>query len=488
MNEQSHIINKVFLEVNTSSQKSAFVIKDNVNSFLESELFPKLEILLDKYNVQNSIVRFDELHLEVAVDNWGNKEQLKEEITGLMEKKLQAMSGALKKKDAVVLDKDAEGKFISPDEKMETVFLYFLENGRLPWFGNREHIQEISRKQKWQQRMNNKHFVEKLNKILIESTFAIRRFVMQFSEKMVFDFVIAKNQNISKSDVSKIQQLAGYFSKTNQKLFLQFWMETVVEPSEQKAEIRLQKLQQLISGKKTLSTTRKKEFKTGVIPVLKKIYPGFLKEKDWNAIFESEIDISIPEKTKDEINNSIEELNESLNERSESILDNGEELLVQNAGLILLHPFFKSFFEKLDFLDKKGQLLTARKEMAVQALHYLATGSEVFFEGNLLLEKFLCNVTPKWPFSRDSLLNEQIKNEADSLLKAAIKHWHALKNTSANGLRYNFLQRDGKLVKTGENHRLLVERKTQDILLERINWNISVVKLPWMKHLLHVEW
>ncbi|MFW6310568.1 MAG: contractile injection system tape measure protein, partial [Prolixibacteraceae bacterium] len=85
-------------------------------------------------------------------------------------------------------------------------------------------------------------------------------------------------------------------------------------------------------------------------------------------------------------------------------------------------------------------------------------------------------------------LNEQIKNEAESLLEAAIKNWPALKNTSPDGLRQNFLQRDGKLIKKEENYRLLIERKTQDILLDKLNWNISVVKLPWMKNLLHVEW
>jgi hypothetical protein len=35
---------------------------------------------------------------------------------------------------------------------------------------------------------------------------------------------------------------------------------------------------------------------------------------------------------------------------------------------------------------------------------------------------------------------------------------------------------------------LIVERKAQDVLLEKLNWNISLVKFPWKKELITVEW
>jgi hypothetical protein len=34
----------------------------------------------------------------------------------------------------------------------------------------------------------------------------------------------------------------------------------------------------------------------------------------------------------------------------------------------------------------------------------------------------------------------------------------------------------------------MVERAAQDVLLDKITWNISLVKLPWVKELLFVEW
>ena len=70
MKEPVHIIDKVIFELNTTSQKTAFVIKDSVSNFLESELFPELERLLEKYDLQESVIRFDEMHLDVEIDKW----------------------------------------------------------------------------------------------------------------------------------------------------------------------------------------------------------------------------------------------------------------------------------------------------------------------------------------------------------------------------------------------------------------------------------
>ncbi len=129
-----------------------------------------------------------------------------------------------------------------------------------------------------------------------------------------------------------------------------------------------------------------------------------------------------------------------------------------------------------------------RRYIAVQALHFLTTGEEDFFEGNLVFCKFLCGVPLKIPVPRASLLTNFMKEEASHLLTEAIKHWPALKNTSPDGLRQMFLQRDGKLISKEQNFKLIVERKTQDILLDKLAWNISLVKLPWSNELLYIEW
>jgi hypothetical protein len=78
--------------------------------------------------------------------------------------------------------------------------------------------------------------------------------------------------------------------------------------------------------------------------------------------------------------------------------------------------------------------------------------------------------------------------EADHLLAAVIEHWGALGTASPDGLREGFLQREGKLEKRQSGWFLHIENKTLDILLDRLPWNLSLLKLPWMEEILKVEW
>jgi hypothetical protein len=164
------------------------------------------------------------------------------------------------------------------------------------------------------------------------------------------------------------------------------------------------------------------------------------------------------------------------------------EIAVQNAGLVILHPFLKYFFYLLKITNKLGEIIPSKREVAVQTLHYLATGSEEFFEGNLVLEKFLCGMPLNMPVPKQSLLTSRIRKEAEIMLSEVIKNWPALKNTSPAGLRQMFIQRDGKLIQNNKNCKLIIERKTQDILLEKLSWNISIIKLNWLSEMLYVEW
>jgi hypothetical protein len=51
------------------------------------------------------------------------------------------------------------------------------------------------------------------------------------------------------------------------------------------------------------------------------------------------------------------------------------------------------------------------------------------------------------------------------------------------------LLRPGKLIRKEDGDWLLqVESRTFDVLLEHLPWGISMIKLPWMKKMLWVEW
>ena len=161
--------------------------------------------------------------------------------------------------------------------------------------------------------------------------------------------------------------------------------------------------------------------------------------------------------------------------------------IVKNAGLILLHPFLKQFFNSCGFLDKENKIIKPTE--AVHLLHYVATKKEQQFESSLVFEKFLCNIPIQSSIERNIVLGDELKEKSEELLKAVLQNWAVLKNSSNDLLRNEYLQREGKLDLTKDNPTLTVERKTQDILIDtKLPWNISMSKLPWMKELIITNW
>jgi hypothetical protein len=105
------------------------------------------------------------------------------------------------------------------------------------------------------------------------------------------------------------------------------------------------------------------------------------------------------------------------------------------------------------------------------------------------LAKALCGLPLEQPVEADVGLTDAETAEATALLEAAIRHWEALRSTTPDGLRAEFLQRPGVLSATsGGDWLLRVETRTADILLDRLPWGFSPVWLPWMSHLMMVEW
>jgi len=163
-------------------------------------------------------------------------------------------------------------------------------------------------------------------------------------------------------------------------------------------------------------------------------------------------------------------------------------IYIQNAGMILAHPFISQLIIHTGCADENKNLLPAKKQKAVQLLHYLASGEQNDMEFNLTFEKYLVGLPLEIPLSRISEIDETDKMECDEVLRSIVDYWPELKNTSPEGLRQLFFRRNGKLDLNQTPHKLYVERKAQDVLLDKLQWNISIVKLPWINDLLYVEW
>jgi hypothetical protein len=177
-----------------------------------------------------------------------------------------------------------------------------------------------------------------------------------------------------------------------------------------------------------------------------------------------------------------------LKDNGESKSDSMERTYVQNSGLVLLWPYLEKFFEGLELIRESRFRSAAAQQNAMLLMHYLVFGNQVFDEHQFTLTKLLAGWTAEKPVNRHHRLNEKHKAECLELLKAVIRNWDALKNTSVPGLQESFLRRNGKLTPASDGWTLRVEQRGMDVLMDNLPWSFRVVRLPWMTGTLHVEW
>ncbi|PSR16860.1 hypothetical protein C8255_15655 [filamentous cyanobacterium CCP3] len=164
-------------------------------------------------------------------------------------------------------------------------------------------------------------------------------------------------------------------------------------------------------------------------------------------------------------------------------------IYLNGAGLVLLHPFLRIYFNDVGLLADDAFRHEHAQQIAMRLLHYLATGQTTAPEYALVLPKLLCGWPLNDPVSSELDLPGSALAEGEHLLETVIRYWEVLQNTSPDGLREGFLQRQGKLTRTDMGDwKLRVEQQAIDILLSRLPWGVSMVKLPWMADVLVVEW
>ena len=167
----------------------------------------------------------------------------------------------------------------------------------------------------------------------------------------------------------------------------------------------------------------------------------------------------------------------------------GKSLPVTAAGAVLLHPYLTTLFGRLDLLRKNGSFRSlTTQEFASQIIFYLATGDINTPEPDMVLPKILCGLPMDHPTpTAMELTGDQIE-ACNELLSAVIEHWSAIGNTSPDGLRASFLQREGLLRQHKDRRQLIVETSSIDMLLTKLPWTLSIVKTPFMTDILSVDW
>lgn len=185
----------------------------------------------------------------------------------------------------------------------------------------------------------------------------------------------------------------------------------------------------------------------------------------------------------------IEHLGNEENGRSELEKALEEGISIENGGLIILAGYLPFLFGHLGWLDNNGKLQEGTERKALSIMHYLVFGNEEVDESGLVLNKIILGIDINEPITNDYQLSEEEKSEAENLLENVLSKWEALgSGTSVRGLQVSFLQRSAIIYEREDHFLLRVERKTLDILLDRLPWSIGTIKLSWTQKLILTEW
>ncbi len=232
-----------------------------------------------------------------------------------------------------------------------------------------------------------------------------------------------------------------------------------------------------------------------IVPVIKtyskkeKIEPnvliGLIGAKKENA------DVEIVKEIRSFLKTELKQEKEANQERL--MREEGEEvdksgISINNAGLSLLWPFLGRFFKRLNMI-KDGDFISEEVRMrGVQLTQYLVTGKTEIEESELTLNRLLCGAEKDLVIEYDLDITEEEIALSESLLQGVIYNWEKMRGTRPDTFRQTFLQRAGILSMVEDHYELKVEEKSYDMLLTTLPWNLSMIKLAWMKSRLTVIW
>ncbi|HLV41207.1 MAG TPA: contractile injection system tape measure protein, partial [Brumimicrobium sp.] len=364
---EKHIIEKIKVKLTTTSTSNGKELTNSFSPYFTDNVLPGIETCLDDIFRGNNkkTVRINQLKLSLNIDDvLRSKDELISQLKSILEDQLRDQ--VLESKDSFqrndVEDKTQNVKVLDNELHYFEAVCFFLERGICPWWLSNEKLSSIL-----EEKNLNSFFASHIDKIdalyahLNSSKIAFKRFIGQFSNGILFWFLQQINSNIEKltaAESTLIENDISYFSRNERIVFFQ----TLFEITDRKKNMTQNQLNQLISLVNVVINRSNEDKQVDQY-----------EHSPWVNILSI-----ILEKKKSEIinaldhvsKNPVEAILESTKENEDKLELPDEGLYIDNAGIIVLHPFLKHFFTNIDLL-KDDELKD--KELAVQLLHYIAT-------------------------------------------------------------------------------------------------------------------
>ncbi len=199
-------------------------------------------------------------------------------------------------------------------------------------------------------------------------------------------------------------------------------------------------------------------------------------------------DKQLRDQIKKTIRRAEKETNQQNTSKASDCQTEKEEIFIQNAGLVILSPYIKYLFIALEYIEENEFISEEKQHRAALLLQYMCAPTFPVLEFQMPLAKVLCGMSPFEFIETDFEPTEREISESESLISIVIERAGIFKNLSNDGFRGSFILRDAKLSEQNKNWLVQVEKKTHDILLDKIPWNYKMIKLPWVSSLIQVDW
>ena len=447
-----YLIHKHTIDVNCSKKQLGHEFKNDLSSVLQADFYPKLEKLLMSYNHQNILWQIEDLPIliddGIDVKNWKTEivEKSLDKIKQFLDanKPTQGLNDHLNSSNAMVQEKRTA-------KHVHNLLVTYLKTGVL-----KDNAIVTSLEQLYDHFEMDLQFMKELENTLKNKFYFILRWSFNIPLNIKKQYL--KLKNIShKLDFSK-----GLKEKDTPRAdFLEylFW--------------------------ESIFNKNPNVIEDSAINELKKIADRYynIEEKQFDKILllrsKQEVILSSAKESK-----PIE-----IEDVPIILTDNQETYYINNAGLVLLHPFLPKLFSSLKYLVDGDWKDVKTQHRAVLSLQYLTNFQEVIFENDLLLNKLLCGVAITDTINTTWEITKKEKKVCQELLNAVIKHWKILKNTSIGTLQETFLRREAKMeMNRNEQFEITVAQQSIDLLFDQLPWSIGMIKTPWMKDYLTCNW
>ncbi|MDG1331955.1 MAG: contractile injection system tape measure protein [Crocinitomicaceae bacterium] len=498
MRSNLHTVKRISVDLETE-RGTPFEERSRILNAFEKDLKVELEKVMDELCRSDEVIRIDQLKIDLGnidKNQFGSlfieefRRQLRESIVKV--KHEQSMSADQQSQtvhhyhspeESAVFKKSKEGREFD-------AILFFLNKGAIPWWSPYETLAELEAAVQELEKKS-EQYLSPLNIEFMNYSRSRERFIFTFENSTVLKLMQVIFSASFKKQTASVELLEKFFRNqltqrtelTAKRKILQITNNCVLQNLSKEKLIRdFIQLHKISFKEKDQNEWTEKKVKQEEIQKILKSTSSFETDQSPEEWYDLVIkEVNIPTKKKKPLAMAAENESELNPEMKESIRLN-------YAGVVITWPMLKTLFDARALLEEGQFIDESSQHKAIRLLNYLVSGNESLEEHEMPINKLLCGVHPSFPLREKIPLTEEDKTEVDELLDHIISTWSGLGNTSREGVRTSFIQREGMLEEREQSWFVKVEQSGIDILMGKIPWGYSMIKLPWMEKMIQVEW